>query len=341
MWQEYKNEFISQAIHAGKSQKYIDTCLDYAYALIQNGLPIIFDATHLSLLVGYNKEYLFSAANSPRHFYRTFRIKKKSGGEREISEPLPSLKEIQHWILENILINIPCSKYAKAYIKKSSILQNAKFHRSQKNVLRLDIRHFFPSINLSKTYLVFYGAGYSKSVSMLLARLCSLHNGLPQGAPTSPALSNIAMKEVDSRIGGYTIKKNIRYTRYADDLVFSGDFIPGDVISISSKILGEYGFALNEKKTKLMRAHQRQRVTGLIVNKKINIQRELKRKLIQEAYYINKYGLQSHLDKTLNTSIHYIARLIGLTAFALSVNKNDKQLLTSIDIFRKSKPRKD
>ena len=340
MWQQYKIDFTAHALQAGKSQRYIQACLDYAYPLVQKKLPIIFDGEHLSQLVGYHFSYVYSAANAPHHFYRIFTIKKKDGGDRQISAPLPSLKEIQRWILDNILLKISCSKYAKAYQKRSSILKNAKFHKNQRLVLRLDIEHFFPSIKFPKIYDCFRKAGYSRAVSGLLSKLCLLEDSLPQGAPTSPALSNIIMEEIDARIGGFISKNNIRYTRYADDMTFSGDFVPGDVISMISKILSEYGFVLNTKKTKSMYGHKKQSVTGLTVNKKISANAELLQKIRQCAYYIERYGLQSHLHKVKNTSPNYIDRLIGLATFAQSINKQDKNLAWALKVFRESKVRK-
>ena len=119
----YKELFTEKALNNGFSQDNINSCLLYAERLYHANIPVIYNTTHLSNLVGYKKSYLKRAVFFNQYFYKEFRINKKKGkGFRVISEPLPSLKEIQYWILHNILENLPVSKYAKAYIPKSSFL---------------------------------------------------------------------------------------------------------------------------------------------------------------------------------------------------------------------------
>lgn len=141
-WEDYKNEFIRVAKKNEKNEDYCDKWLKYAKKLYDKRLPIIFNQEHLCLLLGYKKQYVYSVSNSPADFYRYYKIPKKNGNFRQISEPLPSLKEIQKWILDNILVNVDTSVYAKAYIKKKSIKDNARFHRKQKVLLSLDIKNF-------------------------------------------------------------------------------------------------------------------------------------------------------------------------------------------------------
>ena len=102
-WTKYKNNFIASANKQEFGQEYIEKCLNYAQNLSSKKLPIIYDQQHLASLVGYNITYLLRASNCPNVFYREFSIPKKNGELRRISEPLPSLKEIQRWILDNIL----------------------------------------------------------------------------------------------------------------------------------------------------------------------------------------------------------------------------------------------
>ncbi len=229
-WESYKKNFITSATLNNYTKEEISKFLDYAENLGKKNLPIIFDTFHFSLLVGYHLSYLYSAANAPDYFYRKFKIKKNSGGLREIAEPLPSLKEIQRWILRNILYKCKFNKYVKSYIPNMSIKDNARFHRNQKMVLSIDIKNFFPSIKIKKVFYFFENLGYSNSVSGLLSNLCCLNKSLPQGSPTSPALSNLIFSKVDNRIIGFTRKEGIRYTRYSDDLTFSGEFKEGKII---------------------------------------------------------------------------------------------------------------
>jgi RNA-directed DNA polymerase len=329
---DYKIKFTNQATRFGYSENEIRDFLEYADELLSKGLPIIFDYNHFAGLVGYHPQYLYGASNSPSKYYRIFHIDKKNGGKRRISEPLPSLKEIQQWILKEILYKCNFSDYAKAFIRKSSIRNNAKFHKKQNKVLSMDIRNFFESITSYKVYMFFYNLGYSTQVSGLITNLCCLDDSLPQGAPTSPALSNLIFLRADARIAGFAKKYGIRYTRYADDLSFSGEFNVGMVIKFVVSVLEDEGLEINSNKTRLMHRHQRQEVTGVIVNNKMQAPREIRRKLRQEVYYIEKYGLSSHLDKTENYRANYIKHLLGIANHITFINPKDTEVRGYINI---------
>lgn len=245
---------------------------------------------------------------------------------RQIAEPLPSLKEIQHWILEEILNIIPISKYAKAYVKGKSIKDNARFHRGQKVVVKLDIKNFFGSINLFKVQELFRNLGYVDEVAVMLANLCCLDKVLPQGAPTSAALSNIIMYEIDEAISEYTNEHKIRYTRYADDMTFSGDFNTTDLIKFVCGIIKENGFVINKKKTKVLYGYKRQIVTGVVTNEKLQVPREKRRYIRQQMYYINKYGLNSHMERIRQNNPYYIEHLLGIANYILFINPKDLEV---------------
>ncbi|WP_319778093.1 retron St85 family RNA-directed DNA polymerase [Maridesulfovibrio sp.] len=328
-WKNYRKKFTLVASSQGYTNDEIKIALKYARKLVQHNLPIIYSQNHFATLVGYSIEYLRRASSKENNsFYRHFTIPKKSSEKnREIDEPLPSLKEIQRWILDNILCEIPISPYSKAYRKGQSIKSNARFHIKQKYVVRLDIKDFFPSINFKQVFKIFKETGYSKEVCGLLTGLCSLDNCLPQGAPTSPALSNIFMYRFDNRISKYCVKNKIRYTRYADDMTFSGDFNYGSLISIANKILSDYELELHHEKTKVMTQAQQQRTTGLILNSKMNTPRVLRRKIRQELHYLKKFGLSGHLNYTQNTKANYLQHLLGLCNFVLNINPQDRDAL--------------
>ncbi|PAE09740.1 hypothetical protein CHI02_23610, partial [Niallia circulans] len=141
IWENYKEEFVKVALESGHNDEYIEKHLNYAKSLFIKGLPIIFNQDHLSLLVGYKLEYLIKVSNAQSKFYRVFNIPKKNGGKRKIAEPLPNLKAIQKWILEEILNKCKTSDFAKAYKKGISLKENAKYHRRQKKVLTIDIEN--------------------------------------------------------------------------------------------------------------------------------------------------------------------------------------------------------
>jgi len=337
-WESYSKEFEKTALRNNFSPEEISYFLEYAKNLYDKKLPIIFDQEHLALLVGYKYEYLLKISNSPQKFYRTFKIPKKSGGEREISEPLPSLKEIQHWILKEILDKLSVSQYAKAYVHKRSIRENARFHVAQKAILTIDLENFFGSLKFNKVYGFFVQLGYSVPVATMLSNLCCLSESLPQGAPTSPALSNLLMQQTDKRISGFIKKKKIRYTRYADDLTFSGDFEPGMIIKFVKSVMNDINLRLNEKKIRVRRPGQRQEVTGVVVNEKMQAPKELRRELRQAVYYIEKYGLASHLDKTENFKANHVYHWLGIANFILFLNPKDEDALRCRELLRKHKP---
>lgn len=339
-WETYSEEFTEAALDNGFNNLYVERCLKYAKRLHSNNLPIIYSIEHLGYLIGFQSAYLRFASYTPQKFYRTFEIKKKAGGTRKISEPLPNLKIIQRWILEKILYQIEPSQYAKAFVPNRSIKENARFHRAQPMVLTVDVQNFFPSLSVSRVNSLFKSWGYSSSVSYYLTRLCTLDGGLPQGSPSSPALSNLIFSPLDNKIGDYCKESSIRYTRYADDLTFSGGFSASNLISYVRQVLSALDLELNENKTRLMRKHERQEVTGVVVNEKLQATRELRRDLRQAVYYIEKYGLNNHLARIGEVRANYLFHLMGLATFALFINPKDRDAEKAITALREENKKK-
>jgi RNA-directed DNA polymerase len=326
-WETYKEAFISAAQGSTPpkmDENRIQECLLYAKSLFDKGIPIIFDGDHLCQLLGFEHDFIWGATNAQERYYRTFQIKKRQKGEyREISEPLPNLKSVQHWILQNILDRCTVEESAKGFVKGKSIKDNARFHRDQHDVLSVDIKNFFPSIKLPKIKGSFASLGYTPSVSTILAKLCSLNESLPQGAPTSPALSNIICRRMDKRIFQYCKKRKLRYTRYADDITISGQFKAGYVIKFIRNVFLSEGFQIHERKIRLMKPHQRQEVTGIVVNKKLQIPREIRMEIRQEMFYISKFGIESHIARKNISQKNYLRHLIGKCNFAYEINPKD------------------
>lgn len=332
-FQNFEERFKEKASKQKYSQENIDICIAYAKPLIEQKLPVIFNTEHFSRLVGYKKSFIKKAVLYPSYFYREFKILKKNkkpqnkeiNDRRIISEPLPSLKEIQHWILKNILYEIPVSRFAKAYIPKRNLLENVKYHKNKDVVISLDVKDYFSSIKRYYIEKVFFNLGYSSNVSNLLSKLCCLNDCLPQGAPTSPYLSNIYMYEFDSNIETFC-KKEIRYTRYADDLTFSGKLDSTQIIDYVRQELNKKELSINEDKISIMGQNKRQIVTGVVVNQKLQVVREKRDKIRQEVYYIKKFGLLNHLEKTKNPRDNYVYHLLGKINFVLYINKNDSEM---------------
>lgn len=221
----------------------------YSQRLTRKGLPVILSPEHLSYITNIKVESLYAMSNSQESYYRSFDIPKRSGGRRRIDAPLPSLAFLQRWILDNILNSVPLHASAKAYRKGNSIFDNARFHRKQKVVLKVDVKNFFGSIEEHSAFVIFKDLGYSKRLSKLLSMTSSLHGTLPQGAPTSGALANIYMRTFDDAVFTACKESKIRYTRYADDLTFSGsDFDTDAQVRLVDKQLSKVGLSVNAKK---------------------------------------------------------------------------------------------
>ena len=214
--------------------------------------------------------------------------------------------------------------------RRNHIRENPRFHRCQPMVLSLDIKDFFGSISATKVYRFFKRLGYCKSVSTMITHLCTLDQSLPQGHRQPGNLEFPSM--IDHSSCGYAIKNKIRYTRYADDLTFSGDFDVGSLITLVIRVLEDEGLTLNGKKTRLMLAHNRQEVTGIVVNRKMQAQKIVRSKLRQTIFYIEKYGLDSHMEFKSETRANYVNHLRGIANFILFVNPKDINAKHAIEV---------
>jgi RNA-directed DNA polymerase len=234
-------------------------------------------------------------------------LNKKSGGRRLVEAPKRWLKDLQRRILHEILDRVPAHDAAHGFRRGRSIVTNASAHAGREVVLRLDLQDFFVSVRAPRVMRVFRGLGYPQEVARILTGLCTTKSPsfaidpgvrsslpthhevqehremlcryqqrhLPQGAPTSPALANLSAYGLDARLHGAATKllPGAIYTRYADDLTFSGKSEPlarahtfASFVTFVSTIAHDEGFRINHRKTRLMRASVSQRVTGLIVN---------------------------------------------------------------------------
>lgn len=271
---------------------------------------------------------LYAISNNIENNYNIFNIKKKNGKNRKIYAPKYNLKKIQRRILKNILEKKEVSKYACAYLPKKDLKENACEHINKKIVLKLDIKDFFGSITFSEVLKKCFPYEYfPNATAVLLTKLCTYYDYVPQGAPTSAYISNIVMQDFDEVIGDFCKKQNISYTRYSDDLTFSGDFDYKRVIAFVKKELLARGYLLNKDKIVVISKKSCQKVTGIVVNEKMQVEKRYRKKIRQEMYYIKKYGLSSHLEtlKMENKEL-YIMRLKGRINFCLQINKKDKEM---------------
>lgn len=280
--------------------------------------------------LGISAKTLYAVSNNISKHYRKAKLPKKSGGYRNLSVPDEVLKAIQRQISEVLLIHMPVSRHAKAYRFGSSTLRNAKHHVGKQVVLKLDILHFFDSIRYSTVKdKVFPAEIYEEPLRILLTMLCYHKDALPQGAPSLPTITNIILYEFDELIGQWCRARNITYTRYCDDLTFSGDYNSAEVIRFVRLELKKLGFLLNEQKTRIQHPGQQQTVTGIVVNKKLSIPADFRRKLRQELHYCRKFGIQEHLQK-IGLEIPedtYRMQLLGKVNYVLQVHPDDRDML--------------
>jgi hypothetical protein len=230
------------------------------------GLPVFYDEFDLASLIHITPSLIKSIVISPEKFYRTYRKRKCNGKWRRINQPNRDLKGIQAWILRNILDRINPTQYATAYVKNKSIVDNVLEHHNNRYFISLDLEDFFPSISTSRVIKKFSIMGYSSRASFILGRLCTSEGNLPQGAVTSPALSNLVASQLDRRIGGYTSKTNITYTRYSDDITLSSNnrIVLRKALSRILKIIKTEHFKPNLNKLRVLRPGKRCAITGLV-----------------------------------------------------------------------------
>lgn len=321
-WQAYQAKHI---VHLGEGIYWTDDSSEDQWdapnanqRLLENQLPAITQVAQLcqalQLSVSELRWLCYQREVSTHSHYTRFEIPKRSGGIRAIWAPLPKLKQAQHWILHEILERLVVHGSAHGFITGRSIATNAAEHGDSQMLVKLDIENFFPTISWRRVKGVFRKAGYPEQIATLLALLCTEsprqlveHEGksvyvalaercLPQGAPTSPALTNALCLRLDRRLTGFAHKAGWRYTRYADDLSFSlpaTNQAPPELsrlLGTVKRVLGEEGFALNLSKTRVIRPAEVQTVTGLVVNgaQPPRVKRSLKRQMRAAVHNLNQ-----------------------------------------------------
>ncbi len=250
------------------------------------------------------------------HRYHQFQIKKKSGGFRQITAPrnqsfmmlLQSLNEVLKAIYTP-------SNHAMGFTEKRSVVTNAAVHKNQNYIFNIDLKDFFPSIEQGRVMkrLTLAPFNFSPQIALLISGLCSMRVKrehpietkqhdldkqfmyvLPQGAPTSPIITNMICDTLDRRLAGLAKRFGTRYTRYADDITFSSMHNiysgSGEFIKELIRIINTQGFAINDAKTRLQKRGSRQEVTGLIVSDKLNVTKKYVREIRSLLYIWDKYG---------------------------------------------------
>jgi RNA-directed DNA polymerase len=279
-------------------------------------IPPIFDDGHLASLIGLPESVLRVMVGKTGGFYRSFFIPKRSGGQRQIDAPIPHLLLCQRWILENVLSRSKIHDAAHGGVAKRSAVTNARVHAGAHSILKLDIKDFFPSTTTARGIGVFRRFGYPTNVSSTLAFLC-FHNGaLPQGGACSTAISNSVLYRLDVRLWKLSAKLGLSYTRYVDDLTFSGEHISVGFAELVKKIVASEGYLINQGKTRLMRGSSPKYVTGVSLSSGApRVPRSYRRAVRNEAFQILKRGLETHMDHIEKYDPLTLERVIGRLAY--------------------------
>lgn len=380
-WASYKQSHI---VHIGRGIFYHDTpdvdrfdAADPEKKARENALPEgLKDVEALATALGISVARLRWLAyhrevDSGTHYHR-WRIPKRDGSSRLISAPKPQLKEVQRWITREITEHLPVHSAAHGFLTGRSIVSNAQVHAGARVVVKLDIEGFYPTVTFPRVKGLLRKAGLGEQVATLLALLATEcprdeltidgktsyvatgPRSLPQGAPTSPSITNALCLRLDCRLVGLAAKLGCRYTRYADDLTFSFHDAPkgkakrgkkgeaatkapegeapdlvGTLIKAVTRIVAAEGFAIKAKKTRVMRSGRRQRVTGLVVNAApagrpvARVPRETLRKL-RAAIKNRELGRPGKEGETLD-------ELRGMAAFVMMTDRErGKQFLARL-----------
>lgn len=236
------------------------------------------DIRELAGRLGMTEQELRNTTPSFREVF----IPKKRGGQRRLLVPDAGLKTLQRRILHRVLKKLRAHPAAHGFERGRSIVTNALPHRGQRVVIKIDVVNYFTSTTAKRIEDYFRRIGWNADVAALLTRICTAEGGLPQGAPTSPRLSNLVNYNMDSRIARAVQSRKGQYTRYADDITISfPENHPKQVrgiIQLVKRLLRQCSYRIHvRKKLRILRSHQQQRVTGLVVNRKVQLPRKIRR----------------------------------------------------------------
>ncbi len=308
--------------------------------LTANQLPLLATekdlATWFGLSLGKLRSFTRDESAELNWHYTRYSLPKRNGKERIILAPKRQLKAMQRRVLREMLDQLPAPIHAHGFVRGRSILTNARPHVGKAYVLKLDLKEFFPSIDFPRIRGLFIWMGYSFAVASVLAMLCTEYDRISyqranrvyyisqgtrhliQGAPTSPLLANLIAFKLDKRLKGLADAHGFAYTRYADDLTFSGDNYEAllKVLNLAQKIVAEEDLVVNKEKIRILRRSRRQQVTGIVVNDKTTTPRERRRLVEAILHNAQKTGLQEQNREGSANFRAYIQGLIGYISAA-------------------------
>ena len=286
-----------------------------ARQLLDSNLPPLVRPEVLSFLFGISYSLILAMSRFSERYYRVYTVSKKGGGKRQIEAPRRYLKLIQRWIYLHVLSKRQLPSMVTGFVHGKNIFSNAEPHKPLKNLMVIDIKDFFPSVSEKEIVRIFKSFGFPIKVATLLARLCTFESRLPQGAPTSPTLANLAFVPVDLTLQDLAKGWDCVYTRYADDIAFSGNlsFSYKDKREVA-QILQQSGFRINHRKSRIIGSGARQILAGLVVNKD-GLPPRYKRRRWRARFH------QASLNPT-----QYVGQSAKLKGIAAFVNEYDHDL---------------
>ena len=336
-WREMTLPYLGRGVSAGLKYEGGD-----AAKLEASGLPALNSASELAAAIGIPEKELawltYHRGASAVDHYSRFTIPKKRGGVRVLSSPKKKLRVAQSWLLRTVLTPLETHPAAMAFRPGKCITDNAAPHVGKAIVVKMDLKDFFPSITFPRVKGFFQYLGYNEGIATLFALLATEaprveasldgvkkfvsigQRQLPQGACTSPALTNLLCRRMDARLTGAAKGYGFTYTRYADDLVFSHadpNAELGNLLTLVRTIIGKEGFTINEEKTAVMRPQHRQAVTGIVVNETPRVSRRDARKFRAFQHQLEKHGPVAMSEKIGKNALHYAS---GYLAFLHMVN---------------------
>lgn len=247
--------------------------------------PLVWPAT---MRLTFSDKDLWGLAQNADRLYRTRQLETAPGKTRTLHCPVRRLLAVQRAILHDILDHVPLEDACHGFRKGRSIVTHASQHVRQEMVLAVDVKDFFPTITSARVFGVFRSLELADNTATCLTRLTTCRGILPQGAATSGAIANLVCRHLDRRLSGLARRMGINYSRYADDLTFSGPVRLADYKGTIERIVREEGFELNARKCRFMRRHRRQVVTGLTVNDGVSIPRPWRRRLRSLAHRVGR-----------------------------------------------------
>jgi RNA-directed DNA polymerase len=265
---------------------------------VANGISQPTDRDDLARLLGMDEDRLTQFSDEAERLYDRFPLKTRRRRPRWIEAPKPFLKLVQRRLLDRLLYEVPPHRAAHGFYPELSIITNAQVHVRSAWVISFDLKDFFPTTDEEKVRQVLkkYYALEGKTLDTIL-RLTCRGGSLPQGAPTSPHLANLAFFKGDELLSELAKEHALSYTRYADDMTFSGKGLPDGFENLVDQIVRSVGYRLAGEKTKRMGRHQCQKVTGLVVNEGVRLPREQRRRLRAIRREIETEGIESALAR--------------------------------------------